>query len=96
MGEPRKPVGATRVGALSPSRRLAHLAVSLFQDLELRSAENATVRYAKHTLEGDEIVHFRPSGNAPELRCYAEAATQERAGALVQACLQRLKSGLDV
>jgi recombination associated protein RdgC len=25
------------------------------QDLELRSAENATVRYAKHTLEGDEI-----------------------------------------
>jgi phosphomannomutase len=33
------------------------------------------------TLEGDEIVHFRPSGNAPELRCYAEAATQQRAGA---------------
>ncbi len=25
------------------------------QDLELRSAENATVRYAKHTLEGEEI-----------------------------------------
>jgi recombination associated protein RdgC len=25
------------------------------QDLELRSAENATVRYAKHTLEGKEI-----------------------------------------
>lgn len=42
------------------------------------------------TLEGDEIVHFRPSGNAPELRCYAEAATQERAGMLVRACLQRL------
>ena len=42
------------------------------------------------TLEGNEIVHFRPSGNAPELRCYAEAATQERAGMLVRACLQRL------
>jgi recombination associated protein RdgC len=28
---------------------------SIDQDLELRSAENATVRYAKHTLEGDEI-----------------------------------------
>ncbi len=42
------------------------------------------------TLEGNEIVHFRPSGNAPELRCYAEAATQERAGQLVRACLQRL------
>ncbi|MFT3848051.1 MAG: phosphomannomutase [Propionivibrio sp.] len=48
------------------------------------------------TLESDEIVHFRPSGNAPELRCYAEAATQERAYVLVHACLERLKSGLDV
>lgn len=26
-----------------------------------------------------EIIHFRPSGNAPEFRCYTEAATQERA-----------------
>lgn len=43
-------------------------------------------------LEGNEIVHFRPSGNAPELRCYAEAATQERARLLVQACLERLQS----
>ena len=48
------------------------------------------------TLEGDEIVHFRPSGNAPELRCYAEAATQARAGELVLECLRRLKSRLDV
>lgn len=43
------------------------------------------------TLEGDEIVHFRPSGNAPELRCYAEAATQDRADSLVRACLARVK-----
>ncbi len=47
--------------------------------------------YGGFLLEGDEIVHFRPSGNAPELRCYAEAATQERAGALVQGCLRRLQ-----
>ena len=46
------------------------------------------------TLEGNEIVHFRPSGNAPELRCYAEATTQERAGELVRECLSRLKSRL--
>lgn len=44
---------------------------------------------------GDEIVHFRPSGNAPELRCYAEAASPLRAGFLVQECLSRLKAGLD-
>jgi phosphomannomutase len=31
------------------------------------------------TLGNGEIVHLRPSGNAPELRCYAEADTPERA-----------------
>lgn len=42
-------------------------------------------------LEANEIVHFRPSGNAPELRCYAEAASQERAELLVQGGLRRMK-----
>jgi phosphomannomutase len=31
------------------------------------------------TFEGDRVVHLRPSGNAPELRCYTEAATDEDA-----------------
>ncbi|GAA5182542.1 phosphomannomutase [Niveibacterium umoris] len=47
-------------------------------------------------LESDEIVHFRPSGNAPELRCYAEAGDQARAEQLVAECLQRLKGQLKV
>lgn len=38
-------------------------------------------------LDNGEIVHYRPSGNAPELRCYAEAASQERANWLAGACL---------
>lgn len=42
------------------------------------------------TLSNGEIVHLRPSGNAPELRCYAEAETEERADFLVQACLRRI------
>ena len=46
-------------------------------------------------LENDEIVHFRPSGNAPELRCYAESASQERSGTLVQTCLRRMQTRLD-
>ena len=45
-------------------------------------------------LENEEIVHFRPSGNAPELRCYAEAASQPRAEQLVRDCLQRLRARL--
>lgn len=46
------------------------------------------------TLEGDEVVHFRPSGNAPELRCYAEAASQARSEHLVRAALERVKARL--
>jgi phosphomannomutase len=34
-------------------------------------------------LENGDIIHYRPSGNAPELRCYTEAATAERADALL-------------
>jgi phosphomannomutase len=44
------------------------------------------------TFSNDEILHLRPSGNAPELRCYTEASTASRARALNQACLQRLES----
>jgi phosphomannomutase len=32
------------------------------------------------TFANQEIIHLRPSGNAPELRCYTEAATALRAG----------------
>lgn len=39
-----------------------------------------------------EIVHLRPSGNAPELRCYAESDTMSRAQELVNQTLQRISS----
>ena len=39
-----------------------------------------------------EIVHLRPSGNAPELRCYAEAGSQERANQLSAQCLRILEN----
>jgi phosphomannomutase len=35
-------------------------------------------------LNSGDIIHIRPSGNAPELRCYSESSTQERADWLVQ------------
>ncbi len=37
--------------------------------------------------DNGEIVHLRPSGNAPELRCYCEAANEQRAKQLVQTIL---------
>ena len=42
-------------------------------------------------INGD-IVHLRPSGNAPELRCYAEAGTALQAQQLCDAALKRLAS----
>ena len=42
-----------------------------------------------------DIVHLRASGNAPELRCYAEAATPERAQLLTKQTLVRCASWRD-
>ncbi len=39
------------------------------------------------TFQNGEIIHLRPSGNAPEFRCYNEADTLERAKKLNQACM---------
>ncbi|RWX78777.1 phosphomannomutase [Neorhizobium lilium] len=41
------------------------------------------------TLADGSILHLRPSGNAPEMRCYVEAETQEAAASL-------LRQGLDL
>jgi phosphomannomutase len=39
------------------------------------------------SFSGGDIVHLRPSGNAPELRCYTEADTPDRAAAVLRQCL---------
>lgn len=43
------------------------------------------------TFGNGEILHLRPSGNAPEFRCYAEAPTMARAEALCRGALERLE-----
>ncbi|QTL39804.1 phosphomannomutase [Xenorhabdus budapestensis] len=42
------------------------------------------------TLSNNTIVHLRPSGNAPELRCYAEADDINKAQEIVRTCLDAL------
>jgi len=44
------------------------------------------------TLADDSVIHFRPSGNAPEMRCYVEAKNAETADALLSRGLQRIAS----
>lgn len=41
--------------------------------------------------ESDEVVHLRPSGNAPELRCYNEASSAERARQMNRICMEILR-----
>jgi len=41
-------------------------------------------------LAGGEIVHLRPSGNAPEMRCYVEATSPDRASRLLEEMLKRI------
>jgi phosphomannomutase len=44
------------------------------------------------TFQNDEVVHLRPSGNAPEFRCYNEADTETRAGEMNKTCLEIMKT----
>ncbi len=38
------------------------------------------------TFESEEVIHLRPSGNAPEFRCYSEAASEARAVEINKLC----------
>ena len=42
--------------------------------------------------ERGDIIHLRPSGNAPELRCYTESDTAERAANLNVQALKLVQS----
>jgi len=43
------------------------------------------------TFQNNEVVHLRPSGNAPEFRCYNEADTVERAEEMNEICMKIMK-----
>ncbi|MEE9494714.1 MAG: phosphomannomutase, partial [Gammaproteobacteria bacterium] len=68
---------------------------STFGELCGKIRETDTTDGLRITFENDEIIHLRPSGNAPELRCYNEANSVERAEALNQACLTILQSWVE-
>jgi phosphomannomutase len=44
------------------------------------------------TFENGEVIHLRPSGNAPELRCYTEADSPERSVAVNRVAIDILQS----
>lgn len=78
---------ATLVAALKRDSALA-LEIMLPGAVSIVSAN--TVDGFRAQFEGGDIVHLRPSGNAPELRCIAESSTVVRARELCLQCLQRV------
>ena len=49
----------------------------------------------RFTFANGDIVHLRPSGNAPEFRCYVEASSQTQAQTLLAFYLTKLKNALN-
>ena len=45
-------------------------------------------------LDDGSVVHLRPSGNAPEMRCYVEAPTVDVAHGLLHTMLTRLRKSV--
>ncbi|MBS0860895.1 phosphomannomutase [Providencia rettgeri] len=51
-----------------------------------------TIDGLRITLSNGNIIHLRPSGNAPELRCYAEANDHQTAQSIVQQSLKNIQT----
>ncbi|MEN8659358.1 MAG: phosphomannomutase [Marivita sp.] len=59
------------------------------EEVRIDTTDGLRVSFADKT-----IIHLRPSGNAPEFRCYAEANTTARAETLVQRSLTMVEDHL--
>jgi phosphomannomutase len=96
---PKRYTASDRLQSFANDKSAALIA-QFGQDLTLaarRLAPDAGMIVLVNTVDGlrlnftnGDIVHLRPSGNAPELRCYAEADTPERAQALCDGALKRI------
>lgn len=75
------------VAKADPDALLSHLG---FENIKV-SASNTTDGL-RLTLSNDDIIHLRPSGNAPELRCYAEANSELVAKNYVEQVLSNIKA----
>ena len=67
-------------------------AEAVFGDLSGKVAGIDRTDGVRITFENREVIHLRPSGNAPEFRCYTEADTDERAVSLNALAMEKLRS----
>jgi len=73
-------------GKIDPAKLLTQLG---FKNIEIKSVDETDG--LRVTLADECIVHLRPSGNAPELRCYAEAASYAQANECVVESLKNIQ-----
>ena len=74
-------------GISNPKNMLKSFGINDLKVLEIDQTDGA-----RFILDNDEIIHLRPSGNAPELRCYVETNNQQKSDNLVNQVLTSIKS----
>jgi phosphomannomutase len=84
----RQIVDRFRNGGLGQVRSLLGDEFGEPEDLDLTDG-------ARITFADGSVVHLRPSGNAPEFRCYTEAASAQAAEAANRAALDRIRAIAD-
>lgn len=93
---PERRTATDRLQEIPRERSLAIVAAILAGDLGVlpeglgRPVATDTTDGARLTFDDGRVIHIRPSGNAPELRCYVEAGNAEAAERLLADALGRL------
>lgn len=72
--------------ATEPEQFLKQLGLADFAIAHINQLDGLRI-----TLSNQEVVHLRSSGNAPELRCYAESSSEYAAMTLVRRTLERVR-----
>lgn len=70
---------------VSPEQLLTKLGLASVKCVNIDQTDGVRI-----TLDSSDIFHLRPSGNAPELRCYAEASAEIKAKEYVEEILQKV------
>ncbi|MEG3222119.1 phosphomannomutase [Vibrio gigantis] len=81
-----KSIELINLGKNNPDSLLEQLGMG-----ELRTESVDLTDGLRLTLTNQDIIHLRPSGNAPELRCYAESATTAHSIYIVDSILENIK-----
>jgi phosphomannomutase len=86
-------IPATQSGPFLDGLTQADRAEVFFTEIGAVSAHNG-IDGQQFLLEGGRMVHFRASGNAPELRCYVEAPSEDEADRLLAWGLESARAAL--